>query len=186
MGKLAKQRRYQKRRDRLHIAQLEGALASQREKLNQLDSVHRWTLQRQAEETQHKHNAEERLAGIVRILERIASANVCLPAETKITRNITRCWAPTDHRYAISEAEAHAIRTRTHMEIMHVLMTDMELRQDLQRCLHFRVVNAPGDKSFTFGYAVSHRVIELMRQPEDMVEMITREFGHAIYKELMK
>lgn len=68
--------------------------------------------------------------------------------------------------------------------LIHLLLYDRTIGNELRKTLHFRVKNAAEKSDFTIGYAISEHKLRSCRYPEDSTRMICREFGAAIHATL--
>jgi hypothetical protein len=71
-------------------------------------------------------------------------------------------------------------------EMATLVMYDVDLQQAMAKHIHLDIIDAPGGGTLRAGYAVSHTVLRSMRDPQYLVEIIVREFGHKIWEALKR
>jgi hypothetical protein len=179
LGKLSKQRRYQRRKDAMKIADLTERLA------------HTGTLLKFTErgmDSAQRRESEVRgdLRRMVEAIREVAgSASYALPAEQSIGYGMTRVAAqPRRGIPRLLEVSAPLeIHARDVLELTHFILDGIE-EHSFSKALHFKITNAPGGQNFRAGYALTHEALHGLRDRNGMVRMICEQFGYHIYKQL--
>jgi hypothetical protein len=182
MGKLSKQRRFQRRKDAKTIAQLT-------EQLNHAQSVAAFAQHREKEFRDASEKAKYQLAGIVNAIREMTSSSALLPVESKIESfhgSARVAINPRPQRFGVDLLDdlAATMTARNVETLTQFLLYDAGVQAAMTKHLHFQVMPDRNRQPFTCGYGVTKTVMETFRDRDVLVRMICREFGSAIHWEL--
>lgn len=135
------------------------------------------------------YEAEHQLSLIRSGLAQHLDASTCLPVREKVTYENPYMRVPVRRGARINLMEAENL-TRAYEampveKLMLVLLEDEDNAQQFQRRMHFRVLNAPGEKqAFRCGYAVTHTELHYVRSREAFVTNIGRHMAGLVWESL--
>lgn len=179
MGKLAKQRRFQRWKDAKKIA----VLTTESDHLKSVAAFDRRTI---ADTKRENISLSEKLNRIEAKLREFCANSALLEIVGDVPPHATRtAIRERMNSHAFIYDDSWKFRSMPIEELMLVLQSDQEMQDRFARCMHFRVKNPPGAQGFTCGYAVTHTELKLLRmRREDFVQMIAENIAAHIYESL--
>lgn len=166
MGKIAKRRRTKAWKDAQAIRELKRRLKC-------------------AE--QERDDAQAKRRRIEQGIREFAAVSTLLRAESKVPAHTRR--VPIEERLYHARYDWNSEISRMDQmpfeSLMHLIAAS-PIGNDLRRCVHFRVVNAPAGKpDFAVGYAVSHHALQFHReQRSHFVRLISENIAADVFNQL--